>query len=42
MAELKGQSLKLEGTSVELKAKGTMKAEASGIAQLKGAMVKIN
>lgn len=28
MAELKGQSLKLEGTSVELKAKGTMKAEA--------------
>ena len=42
MAELKGQSLKLEGTSVELKAKGTMKAEASGVAQLKGAMVKIN
>lgn len=40
--EIQGQSLKLEGTSVEMKAKGTLKVEASGIAQLKGAMVKIN
>lgn len=40
--EIQGQSLKLEGTSVEMKSKGTLKVEASGVAQLKGAMVKIN
>lgn len=40
--ELKGQTLKLEGTSTEVKGSGTLKLEASGTAQLKGAMVQIN
>ena len=40
--ELKGQALKMEGATVDLKAKGSLKAEASGVAQLKGTMVKIN
>lgn len=40
--ELSSQSLKMEGAMTELKAKGTMKIEASGIAQIKGAMLKLN
>lgn len=40
--ELTSQSLKAEGSMTELKAKGTMKIEASGIAQIKGAMLKLN
>lgn len=40
--ELTGQSLKAEGSMTELKAKGTMKIEASGVAQVKGAMLKLN
>lgn len=40
--ELSGQSLKAEGTTTEIKAKGTMKVEASGITEIKGAMLKLN
>lgn len=40
--ELKGQTLKLEGTSTEIKGSGTLKLEAGGTAQLKGAMVQLN
>lgn len=40
--ELTSQSLKAEGSMTELKAKGTMKIEASGVAQVKGAMLKLN
>ena len=40
--ELKGQTLKLEGTSTEVKGSGTLKLEAGGTAQLKGAMVQLN
>ena len=40
--ELKGQTLKLEGNSTEVKGSGTLKLEASGTAQLKGSMVQIN
>lgn len=40
--EIKGQTAKLEGTSTEVKGSGALKLEASGTAQLKGAMVQIN
>lgn len=40
--ELKGQTLKLEGTSTEIKGSGTLKLEAGGTAQLKGTMVQLN
>ncbi|MCH5281438.1 MAG: phage baseplate assembly protein V [Lachnospiraceae bacterium] len=40
--ELKGQTAKLEGTSTEIKGQGTLKLEADGTAQLKGAMVQLN
>lgn len=40
--ELKGQTLKLEGTSTQVKGSGTLKLEADGTAQLKGAMVQLN
>lgn len=39
--ELKGQTLKLEGTSTQVKGSGTLKLEADGTAQLKGAMVQL-
>ena len=39
---VKGQSSKYEGASVEMKASGTMKLEASGICQVKGSMLKLN
>lgn len=40
--ELKGQSMKQEGSTVQIKGSGTLKLEAGGTAQLKGAMVQIN
>lgn len=40
--ELKGQSMKLEGGTAQIKGSGTLKLEAGGTAQLKGAMVQIN
>ena len=40
--ELKGQNVKLEGTSTQIKGSGTLKLEADGTAQLKGAMVQLN
>lgn len=40
--KLEGQSLNVKGSSVEIKADGSLKAEASGVTQVKGAMVKIN
>lgn len=40
--EIKGQSLKTEGTSVEVKGSGSLKLESSGSTQVKGAMVQIN
>ena len=40
--ELKGQNLKLEGTSTQIKGSGTLKLEADGTAQIKGAMVQLN
>ncbi len=39
---IKGQSSKIEGASVEVKANGTLKMEASGITQVKGSMLKLN
>lgn len=39
---LKGQNTALEGSMVNLKAQGSLKAEASGILEVKGALVKIN
>lgn len=46
---LKGQTLKsnasqtkIEGSTVELKAQGTLKVESGGIAQVKGSMLKLN
>lgn len=39
---LKGQTTEIKGTSVNVKADGKMGLEASGMAQLKGSMVKIN
>lgn len=40
--ELKGQTLNLEGSSTQIKGSGTLKLEAGGTAQLKGAMVQLN
>ena len=40
--KLNGQTTNLEGNMVEIKAKGSLKAEASGVAQIKGSMCKIN
>ena len=40
--ELKGQNLKLEGTSTQIKGSGTLKLEADGTTQLKGAMIQLN
>ncbi|MCC8029310.1 MAG: phage baseplate assembly protein V [Lachnospiraceae bacterium] len=40
--KLKGQSSEFGGTSVKVKASGELGLEASGMAQLKGSMVKIN
>jgi uncharacterized protein involved in type VI secretion and phage assembly len=40
--KLKGQTASIQGTSVKMKADGEMGLQASGIAQLKGSMVKIN
>lgn len=40
--ELKSQTLKLEGSSTQIKGSGTLKLEAGGTAQLKGAMVQLN
>lgn len=40
--ELKGQSMKAEGSIVEINSKGTLKVESSGIASVKGAMLKLN
>ena len=40
--ELKGQTLKLEGTSTQIKGSGSLKLEADGTARLKGAMVQLN
>lgn len=37
-----GQSSKYEGVSVEVKASGSLKLEASGVAQVKGSMLKLN
>lgn len=40
---IKGQSVKVEAqTSLELKGTGSLKAESSGITELKGSMVKVN
>ena len=39
---LKSQSLKAEGSVMELKANSTLKAQTSGILELKGGMAKIN
>ena len=40
--KLAGQTTSVEGTSVKLKANGELGLQASGMAQLKGSMVKIN
>lgn len=40
--QMKGQSTSVDGNMVEIKAKGSLKAEASGVAQIKGSMCKIN
>ncbi|SFS06803.1 phage baseplate assembly protein V [Anaeromicropila populeti] len=40
--EIKGQSTKLEGTSVEVSSQGSLKVESSGMAQIKGSMLKLN
>lgn len=40
--EMKGQTVNVEGTSVNVKGSGTLKLEASGTTQVKGAMVQIN
>lgn len=40
--KLKGQTAEMSGTSVKLKANGELGLQASGMAQLKGSMVKIN
>ena len=39
---LKGQSTKLEGNMVEMKAQGSFKVESSAMLELKGSMTKIN
>jgi len=38
----KGQTTNIEGTSTTIKAQGSLKLQASGIAELKGSMVKVN
>lgn len=40
--EVKGQTLKLEGTTVSMKGNGTLKLESGGSTQVKGAMVQLN
>ncbi len=40
--ELKSQTVKVEGSSTQIKGSGTLKLEAGGNAQLKGAVVQIN
>lgn len=40
--EINGQTLKIDGTSVNVKGSGTLKLESSGSTQLKGSMVQIN
>ncbi len=40
--KLKGQNTSMEGSVMELKAQGSLKAEASGALQLKGSICKIN
>lgn len=39
---LKGQSVKVDGTNVAIKGTGSFKAESSGTTQVKGTIVKIN
>ncbi|MBO6303391.1 MAG: phage baseplate assembly protein V [Ruminiclostridium sp.] len=38
----KGMTTKVEGTNVEIKANASLKAQASGMTEVKGSMVKIN
>ncbi len=40
--KLKGQSTAVQGSTVQVKADGSLTAQASGMTQVKGAMVKIN
>lgn len=40
--QMKTQNMKLEGNMTEIKAQGSLKANSSGIFELKGSMVKIN
>ncbi len=40
--KLQGQTTDIKGSSVQIKADGSLKAESSGVAQIKGSMVKIN
>lgn len=40
--KMKGQSTELSGATINVKAQGSLKAEASGVAEIKGTMVKIN
>jgi len=40
--ELKGQNTKLEGSMLEIKGQSSLKVQSSGMAEIKGAMVKIN
>lgn len=40
--KLKGQTAEVSGTSVKVKANGELGLQASGVAQVKGSMVKIN
>lgn len=40
--KLKGQTAEMSGTSVKVKANGELGLQASGVAQVKGSMVKIN
>lgn len=40
--QITGQNLKLEGTVTEIKGKSTMKLESSGIAEVKGSLLKLN
>lgn len=40
--QIQGQKLELKGSQTEIKADGTMKLNCSGMAEIKGSMVKIN
>lgn len=40
--QLKGKQSKLEGSTVDIKAQGNLKIESSGMAQVKGSMLKLN